>query len=167
MVPFRKIAVAVLLGIALVAIPLATTAQEITPAQLAAALDVVRSAKASRGFDTILPNLVQEAENRLIAQRPDLHSQIVTAVEGAAMKLVQRRVDLDNDTARVWAKSFTEDELKTIATFYKTSAGQKFADVGPKVYADTLDVVSQWQDRLGDELLQASQDQLKTAGIQF
>jgi len=166
MFPLRKIAVAGLLGVALVAIPLATTAQEITPSQLAAALDVVKSAKASRGFDTILPNLVQEAENRLIA-RPDLHSQIISAVEAAAGKLVQRRVDLDNDTARVWAKAFTEDELKTIATFYKTTAGQKFADVGPKVYADTLDVVSQWQDRLGDELLQASQDQLKTAGIQF
>lgn len=167
MTSFRNLAVGGLLGIALAVGPVLATAQEISPSQLAAALDVVRSAKASRGFDTILPNLAQEAENRLIAQRPDLHKEIIDAVNAAALKLVSRRADLDNDTARVWAKAFTEDELKTIATFYKTPAGQKFAVVGAKVYSDTLDVVNQWQDRLGDELLQQSQNELKTAGITF
>ena len=156
-----------LVGIALAAGPAIASAQEISASHLAAALDVVKSAKASRGFDSVLPTLAGKVEDRLIRQRPDLHKEITTAVENAALKLASRRNDLDNDVARVWAKSFSEDELKTIATFYKTPAGQKFADVGSLVYAQTLDAVKGWSDRLGSELLDKSREELKSAGVQF
>ena len=156
-----------LVGIALAAGSSYASAQEITPSQLAAALDVVKNAKASRGFDNILPSLAAQVEDRLIRTRPDLHQQITTAVEATALKLAGRRNDLDDAAARVWAKAFTEDELKTIAAFYKTSAGQKFAEVGGQVYADTLAAVQQWQDRIGAELLDKSREELKNEGIQF
>jgi len=167
MIAFRKLAFAGLLGVALTAVPSLGYAQEISAAQLATALDVVHATKALHDFDQILPKLAIQAENRLIAQRPDLAKQIMTAVEAAATKLVSRRVDLDNDAARIWAKAFTEDELKAIATFFKTPAGQKYADLEGQVYSDTLNVVGQWQDRLGDELLQQSHAELKTAGVDF
>jgi hypothetical protein len=154
-------------GVALAAGPSLASAQEISSSHLAAALDVVHSAKASRGFDNVLPTLATQVEDRLIRSRPDLHKEIISAVESAALKLAARRADLDNDVARVWAKSFSEDELKVIATFYKTAAGQKFADVGSLVYAETLDAVKGWSDRLGEELLDKSRDELKSAGIQF
>lgn len=162
-----NLARAALVGLALCAAPSFASAQEISASHLAAALDVVKNAKASRGFDNVLPNLAGQVEDRLIRARPDLHKEITDAVETAALKLASRRADLDNDVARVWAKSFTEDELKTIATFYKTEAGQKFADVGSLVYTQTLDAVKGWSDRLGAELLDNSRAELKSAGIQF
>jgi hypothetical protein len=165
MIALRKLAFAA--ALVALAIPAAANAQEISPSQLSLALDVVHNTKALRDFDQILPKLALQAENRLIAQRPDLSKQIMTAVDAAATKLVQRRVDLDNDAARIWAKAFTEDELKTIDTFFKTPAGQKYANVEGQVYTDTLNVVNQWQERLGDELLQQSHAELKTAGIDF
>jgi hypothetical protein len=162
-----NLARAALVGMALAAGPSLASAQEISASHLAAALDVVKSAKASRGFDNVLPTLAGQVEDRLIRQRPDLHKEVTTAVESAALKLAARRNDLDNDVARVWAKSFSEDELKTIATFYKTDAGKKFADVGSLVYAETLDAVKGWSDRLGAELLDKSREELKSAGVQF
>jgi len=154
-------------GILLAAGSSYASAQEISPSQLAAGLDVIKSAKASRGFDNVLPSLAVQVEDRLIRSRPDLHKEIGTAVEAAALKLAVRRNDLDNDVARVWAKAFTEDELNTIATFYKTPAGKKFADVGSQVYAETLTAVQRWSDRLGDELLDKAKEELKSAGIQY
>jgi hypothetical protein len=156
-----------LVGVALLAAPSFASAQEISASHLAAALDVVKNAKASRGFDNVLPTLAGQVEDRLIRQRPDLHKEITAAVEAAALKLAARRADLDNDVARVWAKHFDENELKTISDFYKTSAGQKFAEVGSLVYAETLDAVSHWSDRLGEELLDKSREEIKSAGIQF
>jgi hypothetical protein len=154
-------------GVALLAAPALASAQEISASHLAAALDVVKSAKASRGFDNVLPTLAAQVEDRLIRLRPDLHKEVISAVENAALKLAARRADLDNDVARVWAKHFDENELKTIAAFYKTDAGQKFADVGSLVYAESIDAVSRWSDRLGEELLDKSKEELKSAGIQF
>ncbi len=161
-----KLVRAAVLGLA-VGFALPAAAQEITPEHLAAALDAFRSAQATRGFDTVLPSLAQEVENRLIQLRPDLNKQIVDTVQGAALKLAARRVDLDNEVARIWAQAFTEDELKTIATFYKSDAGIKFASVGPKVVTDTLKAVQSWSGRLGDELMQKSRDDLKAQGITF
>ncbi|MEJ0097076.1 MAG: DUF2059 domain-containing protein [Bauldia sp.] len=126
---------------------------------------MVRSAKASRGFDNILPSLATQVEDQLIRTRPDLHDQITTAVEAVALKLATRRAELDDATARVWAKAFTEDELKTIAAFYKTSAGAKFAEVGGTVYSDTMAAVQQWSDRVGSELLEDSRTELKNEGV--
>ncbi|HVY21602.1 MAG TPA: DUF2059 domain-containing protein [Bauldia sp.] len=162
-----NLARAAIVGIALALAPSFANAQEISASHLAAALDVVKSAKASRGFDNVLPTLAGQVEDRYIRLRPDLHKEITAAVENAALKLAARRTDLDNDVARVWAKHFSEDELKTIAAFYKTDAGKKFADVGSLVYAETLDAVSHWSDRLGEELLDKAKEEMKTAGITF
>jgi hypothetical protein len=167
MFSFAHLVRAAVVGVALLAAPGFASAQEISASHLAAALDVVKSAKASRGYDNVLPTLANQVEDRLIRLRPDLHKEIISSVEDAALKLASRRTDLDNDVARVWAKHFTEDELRTIATFYKTDAGKKFADVGSLVYAESLDALKGWSDRLGEELLDKSKEELKSAGIQF
>jgi hypothetical protein len=167
MFSFAHLVRAAVVGVAILAAPALASAQEISASHLAAALDVVKSAKASRGFDNVLPTLAGQVEDRLIRLRPDLHKEIITGVENAALKLASRRADLDNEVARVWAKHFDENELKTIAEFYKTDAGKKFADVGSLVYAESIDAVSHWSDRLGEELLDKSKEELKSAGIQF
>jgi len=156
-----------LVGIALATGPSLASAQEISASHLAAALDAVKNARGTRGFDSVLPTLAGQVEDRLIRQRPDLHKEVTTAVETAALKLAARRNDLDNEVARVWAKSLTEDELKVIATFYKTEAGQKFSEIGGLLTAQTLDAVQAWSDRLGAELLDKSREELKSAGVQF
>src|SRR5260221_3135926 len=158
---------AAIIGVALMAVAPAAFAQEITASHLAVALDVVKSAKASGGFENVLPLLAEQVENKLIRVRPELNKEIVAAVEDAALKLSSRRADLDNDVARIWAKAFTEEELQTIATFYKTSAGQKFADVGAQVVSESYQAVGHWSDRVGEELLQKSRDGLKAQGITF
>ncbi len=160
-----------LIGAAILGASIAGTApafaQEISPSHLAAAVDVVKSAAASRGFDGVLPILAEQVENKLIRLRPDLNKVIVETVEGAALKLASRRNELDNDVARIWAKSFSEEELITISTFYKTPAGAKFAQAGPQVVAESFQAVERWSDRVGEELLQKTRDELKTKGIEF
>lgn len=142
-------------------------AQDISQSHLAAALDAVASAQASRGFDLVLPALSEKVQNQLIRMRPDLHKEITDVVEAAALKLVPRRTDLDNDVARVWAKSFSEDELHAIADFFKSPAGKKYAELGPRVIAETLQTVQGWSDRVGAELLEKSREELKKQGYEF
>lgn len=153
------------LGIALSAASSYASAQEVSASHLAVALDVVKSAKASRGFDNVLPQLAAQAQDRFIRIRPDMFKQIADTVEAVALKLAVRRNDLDTDVARVWAKHFSEEELQTIATFYKSAAGQKFAEVGSLVFAELLTAVQRWSDRVGDELIDNARKELKSQGI--
>ena len=157
----RTVAVAT----ALVALPASSLlAQEISPSHLAAALDVISATSATQSFDQRLPQLANEVTNRLIRARPDLHQEIADTVQAVALKLVVRRKELDQDVARVYAKAFSEDELKAISAFLKSPAGQKYQTDGPAVFRDTLQAVQAWSDRVGAELLDKTKEELKKQG---
>ncbi len=132
-----------------------------------AALAAVASTKTARGFDNVLPLLSERTQNQLIRLRPDLHQQIADVVESVALKLAARRADLDNDVARIWAKNFSEDELKQITAFFESPLGQKYLNVGPQVVTDSLQAVKGWSDRVGAELLDKSKEELKKQGYDF
>lgn len=143
------------------------SADEIKPSQLAAAIDAIQAANISQGFDSLLPRLAAQVEDSLIRARPDLHTQITETVEAAALKLADRKNDLNNDIARVWAKAYSEQELKTLAAFFRSPAGQKYLTQGPQLTKDTFAAAKQWSDRVGSELLDKSREALKAQGVTF
>jgi uncharacterized protein len=162
---FLGVAAALIMAATFMAAP--GRADDITPSRMAAALEAVRSAKASKDYDNVLPILSERVQDSIIRLRPDLYKQISDVVRQEALKLVNRRADLDNDIARVWANAFTEDELKAITAFYKSPAGLKLADLGPQVVANSLQAVKGWSDKVGQELMQNSREELKKQGIEF
>lgn len=143
------------------------SAQDVSQSHLDAALEAVKSAGAARGFDSVLPALADRVKGRLIRIRPDLHQEISATVEQVALQLTSRRADLDEAVARVWAKNFTEDELVTIAEFYKSPTGQKFAEIGPRVIQESLKSVEAWSTRVGEELFEKSREELTRLGFEF
>lgn len=163
--PIANFVRAAAVAAALVAVPASlASAQEISPSQLAAALDVINATTATQSFDTRLPEIANEVTNRLIRARPDLHQEITDTVQAVALKLAVRRRELDQDVARVYAKTFSEDELKAIAAFLKSPAGQKYQKDGPQVFGETLQAVQSWSDRVGAELLDKTREELKKKG---
>jgi hypothetical protein len=142
-------------------------AQEISQSHLNAALVAVQSAGAARGFDSVLPAIAERIKGRLIRIRPDLYQEISVTVEQVALELAIRRKDLNEAVARVWAKAFTEDELVTIAEFYKSPTGQKFAEIGPIVIQDSLKQVESWSTRVGEEIYEKSRESLVKQGFEL
>jgi hypothetical protein len=149
--------------------PSATTAvpQEISAARLALAKQVAKSAPAIGDFDGILPDVMVDTKTRLINLRPDLYQQISKTVETTASMLVVRRADLDNDVARVWARAFTDDELKAINAFFSSPVGVKYKTVAPQVGNDIVQAGQNWADRLSNEMFDLSVAALQKQGFQF
>lgn len=139
----------------------------IAPTHLAAAVEAVAATRTARGVEDVLPMMAQRVQNQLIRMRPDLSRQVADAVDEVALKLAARRADIDAEIARVWAKNFTEPELKAITAFYKSPAGIKIAETGPQVNAEVMQALRSWSDRLGEELLDATRAELKRRGIDF
>lgn len=164
------LAIAIFTGVPVALAPLAAPvaqAQELSASHVAIAVEVVRAAGATRGFDNVLPRLAGQVIDRLIRLRPDLHKEIAAAVEAAAIKLAVRRTELDTDVARIWAKYFTEDELHSLLAFYTSDAGKKFSEVGPRAVAESYQAVDRWSGRVGEELLEKSREELRNQGIEF
>jgi hypothetical protein len=166
----NKSAAAILLSAGLASLPVLASgarAQEVTPEHLAVAVEVVKNAGATRGFDTVLPRLATQITDRLIRLRPDLHQQITDAVQTVALKLAVRRTELDTEVGRIWAQNFTQDELNYLLEFYTSDAGKKFSEIGPLVVSESLQAVDRWSGRVGEELLEKTREELRNQGYEF
>jgi hypothetical protein len=149
----------------LAGLPLASaTAQEFSESQLAAAKAAAIASPMAQEFGNLLPFLAQRVQNRLVSLRPDLHELIAKTVEDQALRLAARRADLDNAVALLWAREFTEDELKQIAAFYESDVGKKVITVGSKLGQQTVQAASNWSNRVGEELLDKTREELKKQG---
>lgn len=165
--PIRAAAVAAGLVLASPALAPSAFAQEVSAEHLSLAVQVVQSAGATRGFNVVLPDLASQVIDRLIRLRPDLHKEIAAAAEAAALKLAVRRSELDTEVARVWAGYFTPEELESLLAFYKSPAGEKFSQVGPRVVQESFQAVERWSGRVGDELLEQTRLELRNQGIEI
>ncbi len=133
----------------------AAQAQDITPSHLAAARAAVAAIKATDMFDGILPGAAQSLKAELIQKDPNLESVISSTVDEQALKLAARRADLENEAARAYAVSFSEEELNAITGFYSSPAGLKLLSEGPIVTREVNKAASIWQRGVARDLAQA------------
>ncbi len=101
-------------------------AQEASPSHISAARKALTATKATDSFDSILLTTSNNLKKNLTSNNPNLAEKITEIVDEEAIALAARRGDLEQEAARLFANAFSEDELKTIATFFASEAGQKY-----------------------------------------
>ncbi|MEL6967681.1 MAG: DUF2059 domain-containing protein [Pseudomonadota bacterium] len=103
-------------------------AQELSASHMAAARKALAATRATAPFDRILIQAATALKNRLTATNPDQAAKIAETVDNEAIALAARRADLENEAARAFGNSFSEDELTQIANFFAGPVGQKYLD---------------------------------------
>ena len=141
---FAKLAKSTAGGLALLVVATGAQAQDIDEAHLAAARDAVGAIRATQQFDNILLAAALNLKSQLIQTNPDLQDIISATVDETALSLAGRRGDLEDEAARVYAAYFSEEELRSIADFYASTAGQKLLAEGPKATRDVLRAADIW-----------------------
>ncbi|HBF28086.1 DUF2059 domain-containing protein [Rhizobium sp.] len=159
-----RLAAGVVIAASLLAGP-AARAQNVTDAQI----DVARSAITALGvtnvFDNILPNLAARLKAQLFQSYPNLEEQINSTVDKQAIALAPRRGDLEKEAAIVYAKAFTQDELKQIATFFNSPAGKKLINDQPVANRELGKAADIWASGIARDLEKNTNDVLvKIAG---
>ena len=148
-------------------IPTQAVAQEVTEAHLRAAWAAIQALGVNDEFDGALPDLAVQVQTVLLQRRPDLTNQITTTVNQVALDLVATRRAINDQAARIWAETFTEDELNTIVEFYNGEVGRKLAEVYPTVLGATVDAFQVWYQTTAEQLLQRSVAALEQQGFTF
>lgn len=127
-------------------------AQDATPEHLAAARAAVSAIDSTDQFDNILMNAATQIKADLIGNNPNIQSEISDMVDDRALALAPRRGDLENEVARIYARLFTEQELKEIAAFYDSAAGKKLIAQGPVASRDVLAAADVWSNGIVRDL---------------
>jgi len=128
-------------------------AQDVDPEKLQLASQVVQASRSARTFDTLLPAVADETKMSFIRSNPQMQLGIVDVVDRVALSLVERRPELDQMLARIWASAFETDELRTILEFYQTPAGAKLAQIQTRLISAQMDAAEQWGETISQEMM--------------
>ncbi|RCL02227.1 MAG: hypothetical protein JSC161_000925 [Candidatus Tokpelaia sp. JSC161] len=127
-------------------------ADNIKKSHFQAAHKVLSIIHATDQFDYFLPHTMIALKNELMRNDPHLEKMISQTVDEQAMILIERRADLEREVVGIYAKHFTEDELKNIAIFYSSPVGKKLLMGGPEAMADSVKAYDMWRQAFGHDL---------------
>lgn len=122
------------------------------PAHLAAAVDFLIASGATKGFEDMIPQFLDQIRLRFVGQRPEIADMINDASLTVVTEFVKRRDDLNKDLGKIYTSRFSEQELKDMAAFYRTPAGQKLATQQSDVLQESVPVVQSWSRKLSNDM---------------
>ncbi|UNK39541.1 DUF2059 domain-containing protein [Shinella sp. H4-D48] len=137
----RTLAVTLIVSASLAGI---AKAQDVTDDQIKAARAAIDAIGATSRFDNILPGLAARVKATFVQASPNYEAEINAVVDEQAIALAPRRADLEKEAATIYAKTFTQDELKAIADFYASPVGKKLLTDGPIATREVMKAAEIW-----------------------
>jgi hypothetical protein len=75
-----------------------------------------------------------------------------------------REQEIGEQMAKIYANAFTEQELKDLATFYKSPLGKKTIDAEPDAFNKSRIYMSEWAQKISEEINTKLRAEMKARG---
>jgi hypothetical protein len=144
--------------------PAAFAQSKPSPAAMASAKELIETTGATGLFNPLIAGVVEQAKLLFLQQNPGLAKDLNEIAVQLRTELAPRFSELSDEVARLYATAFTEQELKDIVAFYKSSAGQKLLVQQPKVIDGSMKFAQSWANTLSDYVIGKMRDELKKRG---
>ncbi|WP_341760546.1 DUF2059 domain-containing protein [Candidatus Endowatersipora endosymbiont of Watersipora subatra] len=128
-------------------------AQPPFPEHLSSARQTLSLTQATRGFDNILPQASFILKNELTANYPDKADKISNIVDEETIEIAVRRGNLEQEAARIFASSFTIEELELINAFFSSGIGQKYLRKTPIIISRLKKASKIWASGVQQDLI--------------
>ncbi len=151
------------LALAVVA-PAAAQESELAPEHLALARKYVELTDKSDIYAVSLVETAVRTLSTILRTSPDIQDPVNAAIEKTLTAYKDRRGELMDQFARVYALNFTMDELQLIVTFYESPVGQKLATANSTLNESLQTVMEVFRENLGREFFAAVRAELKANG---
>lgn len=111
--------------VAMLAAPVSLRAQAPDPARLAAARELMEVAGVAKQFEEVMPVLAQRLGEAFVAVAPDKAAEIREVFGQVAVKFVDRKGELIEQIAVLYAEKLSAEDMGAVVAFYKSPAGAK------------------------------------------
>jgi hypothetical protein len=161
-----KALVAVVLSAAIFAVAAPVMAQEVPPEQLALARKYVDLTDRAAVYEITMVEIGIGALRELTQQNPEIAKETDLAVGKVLEEYKDRKDELLNQFARVYAARFTVEELQAIVAFYETPVGQKLAQANTEANSDLQSVLQVFTNNTRQEFFAKVRAELRAKGFQ-
>jgi hypothetical protein len=138
--------------------------QPVTPEKLALAKAIIDFTGAAKSFDPVLPQILVQARTTVLNTNPKLEKDVDDVLDKLQAEFSPRRDELRNDIATIYAKNFTEEDLRQLAQFYQSPVGKKMVAVMPNVLRASYTAVQAWAQKLSFDVMGRLREELQKRG---
>jgi hypothetical protein len=124
--------------------PSAVPLKQATPAAIAAAKEILTMKNASAMYASAVPNLVDQTKNVLMQSNLNYQKDLNEVAVIVAKNLAGREKEIGDGMALIYANEFTEAELVSLVTFYKSPLGAKLLASEPRAIQFSMSYMNQW-----------------------
>jgi hypothetical protein len=147
------------------AMPSTVSAQELAPEHLALARKFVDLTDKAAIFEVALVQVGIDSLRTILATNPDKYDVVDAAVTKVLGVYKEKKGELMDQFARVYAQALTAEDLQAIIDFYGSPVGQKLADVQADSNDDLQTVMSLYQINLRTEFFAQVRAELRAQGL--
>jgi uncharacterized protein len=155
---------ALLIAFAFAALAMPAQAQQPSASAIALAKQIIALKGSAHMFDSVVPNLVDKTKTMMLQTNPNLSKDFNEVATKLRTELAPRGSELLDLMAKLYAAAFTEQELKDIATFYKSPVGQKISTAEPRILEEAFNQVDVWNDKFAEEIISKMRAEMKKRG---
>ena len=137
-----------------------------SPSHLAAARDVAIGSGMVRSFDAITDPLLTSLQQMNVT-RPEIKQDLEKVVEQIRPELEQQKQQMIAATARIFASRMSEQELKEVATFFKSPAGLKYVQAQPVILDDIVRELATWTQTVSEYVMIRARAEMAKRGHQL
>ena len=153
-----------LLGLGLLLSGAALGAQQPSATAIAAAKELITVKGVTALYDPILIGVVEKAKGVFLQTNPMLQKDLTDVAAKLRTELAPRSAEVVNETARLYATRFTEQELKDAITFYKSPLGRKLLTEEPVLADESMRSAASWADKLSEEVMNKMRAEMRKRG---
>jgi hypothetical protein len=173
-VPAASLALVLALGLALGAVP-ATAQQQppqapvlkpASPGALAAAREILTMKNVRAIYASAVPTIVQRTKDTLLQSNLNYQKDLDEVAVLVAQKMAGRENEI-GEGMNVYANEFTEQELKDLVAFYKSTLGQKLLSTEPKAIQMSMGYMNQWAQAFADQVSGEFRAEMRKRGKQM
>jgi hypothetical protein len=139
-------------------------AQEPSANSVALAKEMITLKGGNVIFERIVPGVIESAKNSLIPTNPQVAPQINEVAMLLHKELEPKRAELVTEVSTIYARRFTESELKELLAFYKTPLGKKVINEEPNALDLAMKRAQAWADDLYERVLSRFRVEMKKKG---
>ena len=165
------------LGLSLAGLP--ASAQQGAPAGPAPALkqcsaaamdsarEVLKFKNASSIYANIVPNVVLQTKESLMASNLNLQKDLNEVATIIAQNNAGKEKEVGEGMAQVYCNEFSEQELKDLVTFYKSPLGQKLLLSEPRAIGFSMSYMNQWAQNFAETINGQFRAEMRKRGKQI
>jgi uncharacterized protein len=140
------------------------SAEEPAPSALALAKELIVLKGSTQLWDAVVPGVIEQAKGVFMQTNPALGRELNDVAAQLRTEYAPRASQLVDQVAQLYAKTFTEQELKDALAFYKSPLGRKIVSEEPKVLDDGFRRIQEWTNKFSEEVMGRMRAEMKKKG---